>query len=149
MGFTRHQVVILASMVEKETGSSKERGLIASVFHNRLKKGMKLQSDPTTIYGMWERYKGNIHKSDLMDPSPYNTYVIPALPAGPISNPGKDAIAAALNPTGSNFLYFVSHNDGTSEFSATLDAHNKAVHKFQVDPMARTGHSWREGLQKK
>jgi UPF0755 protein len=105
---------------------------------------MRLQSDPTTIYGMWERYKGNIRRSDLLEPSPYNTYVIPALPAGPISNPGKEAIVAALNPQGSNFLYFVSHNDGTSEFSATLDAHNRAVKKWQMDPRGREGRSWRD-----
>lgn len=143
LGFTRHQLVILASIVEKETGFSKERELISSVFHNRLKKGMKLQSDPTTIYGMWDRFKGKIHSKDLLESNPYNTYVISGLPVGPISNPGKEALTAALYPAGSNFLYFVSHNDGTSEFSATLEAHNRAVKKFQLDPSAREGKSWR------
>lgn len=143
LGFNQLQAVTLASMVEKETGNPKERPLISSIFHNRLQKKMKLQSDPTTIYGIWEHYDGNIHKSDLLTPSDFNTYTLPALPIGPISNPGKEAIEAALNPPQSNFLYFVSHNDGTSEFTATLEEHNRAVRKFQMDPKAREGKSWR------
>jgi UPF0755 protein len=143
LGFTRHQLVILASMVEKETGAPHERGKISSVFHNRLKKRMKLQSDPTTIYGMWERYKGNIRRADLLTASPFNTYVVPGLPAGPISNPGREAIGAALHPDPTDFLYFVSQNDGTSQFSSTLEAHNRAVRRFQVDPSGRSGKSWR------
>jgi UPF0755 protein len=144
LGYSRHQVVILASIIEKETGAMKERDLISSVFHNRLKKHMKLQSDPTTIYGIWDHYHGKIHSSDLQTATPYNTYTVPALPAGPISNPGKNALNAALFPAKSDYLYFVSHNDGTSEFSATLDAHNRAVQKFQLDPRARAGKSWRD-----
>jgi UPF0755 protein len=93
-------VVILASVVEKETGAKFERPTIAGVFTNRLKKRMRLQSDPTTIYGMWHRYSGNIRKSDLLEMTPYNTYKIPALPLGPISNPSLEAIKAVLGPEG-------------------------------------------------
>ncbi|RYZ67470.1 MAG: endolytic transglycosylase MltG, partial [Proteobacteria bacterium] len=107
------RTVTLASMVEKETGAPEERPRIAGVFVNRLKKGMKLQSDPTTIYGMWERYKGNISRNDLITPSPYNTYTVPALPKGPIANPGVEALKAVLAPETHEFLYFVSKNDGT------------------------------------
>jgi UPF0755 protein len=118
--------------------------MISSVFHNRLRKHMRLQSDPTTIYGMWETYRGKIHRSDLLAPTPYNTYTVPALPLGPISNPGKQAIEAALNPVQSNYIFFVSHNDGTHEFTATLGEHNAAVRKFQLDPKMREGKSWRD-----
>ena len=148
LGMTRHQVVTLASIVEKETGNPPDRPVISSVLHNRLVKQMKLQSDPTTIYGMWSRYKGNIHKSDLSDPSPYNTYYVAGLPVGPIGNPGTEAIRAALFPATTRFLFFVSHNDGTTEFSETLEQHNGAVRKFQLDPKAREGKSWRD-LNKK
>ena len=144
LGLTRHQAVILASMIEKETGASNERPLISSVFHNRLKKKMRLQSDPTTIYGIWNRYDGNLHKSDLLSPTPYNTYTVPGLPAGPISNPGKEALHAALFPDTSPYLFFVSHNDGTHEFTSTIEDHMKAVRKFQLDPKAREGRSWRD-----
>lgn len=144
LGMSRHQVVILASMVEKETGAPQERPLISSVFHNRLRKRMRLQSDPTTIYGMWENYRGNIRKSDLLTYSPYNTYMIPALPIGPIGNPGREAIKAALNPAESEFLFFVSQNDGTHVFTRSFDEHNRAVIKFQKDPNARRGKSWRD-----
>lgn len=143
LGLTSFQIMTLASMIEKETGAPQERPLIASVFYNRLKKKMRLQSDPTTIYGIWEHYQGNLHKSDLLDPSPYNTYFVPGLPAGPIGNPGKEAIQAALYPAESEYLYFVSHNDGTHQFSRTLQEHNLAVQKFQLDPKARTGKSWK------
>jgi UPF0755 protein len=149
LGMTRHQVITLASIIEKETGAPEERPLISSVFHNRLKKRMKLQSDPTTIYGMWERYRGKIHKSDLYVKNEYNTYFVTALPAGPIGNPGKEAIRAALYPSESPFFYFVSHNDGTHEFSRTFQEHNRAVQKFQVDPKAREGKSWRDRLKKR
>ena len=149
LGLTRHQVVILASMVEKETGHAPDRPLISSVIHNRLKKGMKLQSDPTSIYGIWHRYKGNLHRSDLADPNPYNTYYVSGLPVGPIGNPGVESIRAALFPASSKFLFFVSHNDGTTEFSESLEAHNRAVRKFQVDPKAREGKSWRDLSGKK
>jgi UPF0755 protein len=143
MGFTDHQVVTLASIVEKETGAKSERPMISSVFHNRLKKKMKLQSDPTVVYGLKD-YDGNITRKLLDNYTPYNTYRIPALPPGPIANPGKDAILAALYPAESSFLYFVSHNDGTHEFTATYDDHRKAVVKFQIDPQARKGKSWRD-----
>ncbi len=144
IGLTRDQVITLASMVEKETGAPEERPMISGVFHNRLVKKMKLQSDPTTIYGIWSRYHGNLHRSDLSDPSPYNTYYIAALPVGPISNPGVEAINAALNPAVHHYLYFVSKNDGTHIFTATYEDHVKAVGKFQLDAKAREGKSWRD-----
>ena len=127
LSMTRHRIITLASIIEKETGAPNERPLISSVFYNRLKKKMKLQSDPTTIYGIWERYKGNIHKEDLSVANEYNTYYVPALPAGPIANPGKDSIQAALFPAQSDFLYFVSHNDGPHEFTRSYDEHIAAV----------------------
>ncbi len=144
LGLTRHQVITLASVIEKETGAPQERPMISSVFHNRLKKRMRLQSDPTTIYGIWERYDGNIHRSDLQSKNDYNTYTVPALPIGAISNPGREAIQAALFPAESEFLFFVSHNDGTHEFTKTFGDHTAAVKKFQVDPKAREGKSWRD-----
>jgi UPF0755 protein len=147
IGMSQYQVIILASMIEKETGAPQERPLIGSVFFNRLKKGMKLQSDPTTIYGIWSRYTGNLHKSDLSDPSPYNTYYVQGLPTGPIANPGKESILAALYPANSDYLYFVSHNDGTHQFSRTLQEHEAAVSRFQLNAKAREGKSWRD-LQK-
>ena len=148
LGLSRHQVFTLASMIEKETGASSERKLISSVFHNRLKKKMRLQSDPTTIYGIWERYDGNIHRSDLLTYTPYNTYKIPALPIGPIANPGIEALDAALYPETSSYLYFVSRNDGTHVFSSSLKEHEAAVRAFQLNPKARAGKSWRD-LNKK
>ena len=144
----RHEIVTLASMIEKETGAPSERPMISSVFHNRLRKRMKLQSDPTTIYGIWDRYDGNIHKRDLLHPTPYNTYTVPALPIGPISNPGREALWAAVHPATSEFLFFVSHNDGTHEFTRSFKDHEAAVRKFQLDPKAREGKSWRD-LKKK
>jgi UPF0755 protein len=143
LGLSRDQVITLASIVEKETGAPEERPIIAGVFHNRLKKKMRLQSDPTTIYGVWDRYRGNLHKSDLLATNPYNTYTIPGLPAGPISNPGAEAIHATLNPSIHHYLYFVSKNDGTHEFTATYSEHEKAVARFQLDRKAREGKSWR------
>lgn len=147
-GFTRQEIVTLASIVEKETGAPSERAIIAGVFYNRLKKKMRLQSDPTSIYGIWNRYTGNITKKDLLDPNPYNTYYVPALPIGPISNPGWDAIQATLNPSPHPYLYFVSQNDGTHVFTETYEEHSKAVTKFQIDRKAREGKSWRD-LNKK
>jgi len=144
LGMTRYQIVILASMIEKETGASFERPIISSVFHNRLRKKMRLQSDPTTIYGMWERYDGNIHKKDLSAHNEYNTYTIPALPVGPISNPSAEAVKAALYPADTEYLYFVSKNDGTHMFSKTYDEHVGWVKKTQLDPRAREGKSWRD-----
>lgn len=144
LGMSRHAVVTLASIIEKETGASQERAMISSVFHNRLQKKMRLQSDPTTIYGIWERFQGNLRKEDLMAWSPFNTYVIPGLPIGPIGNPGTEAIEAALYPAESDYLFFVSHNDGTHEFTKNYSDHLKAVRRFQMDPKSRIGKSWRD-----
>lgn len=144
LGMNRHQIITLASVIEKETGAPQERPLISSVFYNRLKKRMRLQSDPTTIYGIWERYKGNITRADLLFPTPFNTYTVSALPLGPIGNPGVESIKAALYPAESNYLFFVSHNDGTHQFSATLAEHNAAVKTFQIERSARQGKSWRD-----
>jgi len=130
MGFTVEQVVTLASIIEKETGSSGERELISSVFHNRLKKKMRLQSDPTTIYGV-KNFDGNLTKKHLLTYSPYNTYKIPALPPGPIASPGLAALKAALYPADSKFLYFVSNNQGGHLFSENYKDHNSKVDKYQ------------------
>ncbi|MCC6140608.1 MAG: endolytic transglycosylase MltG [Nitrospira sp.] len=134
--WTMHQVLTLASVIEKETGSGEERPQISSVFHNRLQKKIPLQSDPTVIYGL-PNYDGNIHKKDLSHPSPYNTYRWAGLPPGPIASPGAQAIRAALYPAVSAYLYFVSKNDGTHQFSATLIEHNKAVDKYQKQFFSR------------
>lgn len=140
--------VILASMIEKETGAPEERPMISSVFYNRRLKKMRLQSDPTTIYGMTVESHGviptNITRADLTHSTPYNTYTVPDLPIGAISNPGRESLQAALNPIDSNYLFFVSRNDGTHVFSDSLENHNKAVAKFQLDPRAREGKSWRD-----
>lgn len=141
---TPRQVLILASMVEKETGDKQERPIIAGVFHNRLKLKMRLQSDPTTIYGIFENYKGNISRKDLLTPSPYNTYTIPALPAGPISNPGVESVSAVLNPASHKYLYFVSQNNGTHVFSESYEQHESAVNVWQKDAKNRQGRSWRD-----
>jgi len=129
-GMTLQKIVTLASLVEKETGQSEERPLIASVFRNRLKKGMRLESDPTVIYGIRD-FNGNLTRGDLNRETPYNTYVIRGLPAGPIANPGEASIRAVLHPAETDFLYFVSKNDGTHHFSKTLAEHNRAVRKYQ------------------
>jgi UPF0755 protein len=142
--FTHYEIVTLASMIEKETGAAFERPLIASVFHNRLKKGMKLQSDPTTIYGIWERYSGNLRRADLLESTPYNTYTVPRLPRGPICAPSREAMIAVLKPEDSANLYFVSRNDGTHVFTKTYEDHLRAVRAFQLDPRAREGKSWRD-----
>ncbi len=144
LGLSIFQLVTLASMIEKETGAPEERPLISSVFYNRMQKKMRLQSDPTTIYGIWHRYHGNLQKADLHEKNEYNTYQIPGLPIGPIANPGKDALQAALYPSKSSYLYFVSHNDGTHEFTSTYTEHLAAVRKFQLDPKAKQGKSWRD-----
>ncbi len=127
---TVNQVVTLASIVEKETGKPDERPVIAAVFANRLRLGMPLQSDPTVIYGIPD-FDGDLRRADLTRPSPYNTYVIPGLPPGPIANPGLAAIDAVLAPADSPALYFVSRNDGSHEFSTTLTEHNRAVARYQ------------------
>jgi UPF0755 protein len=142
-GMTMHDVVTLASMIEKETGAPEERPLISSVFHNRLRIKMKLQSDPTVIYGK-KGDKSRISRADLKTPTPYNTYTVKALPIGPIANPGKASLLAAVEPAQSGYLYFVSKNNGTHTFSATFAEHNAAVKKFQLDPSARKGKSWRD-----
>lgn len=139
-----HQILTLSSIVEKETGAGFERPKIAGVFINRLKKGMRLQSDPTIIYGIWERYDGNIRKSDLLEKTAYNTYQIDGLPPGPICNPGIESIEAVLNPEQHDFLFFVSFNDGTHKFSKTYSEHLKAVQDYQINRKAREGKSWRD-----
>jgi UPF0755 protein len=121
----------LASIVEKETGLAAERGMIASVFVNRLRKGMPLQTDPTVIYGLGEKFDGNLRKRDLQTDGPYNTYLRTGLPPTPIALPGKEALLASARPSASAALYFVSRGDGTSQFSATLAEHNRAVDTFQ------------------
>ena len=138
-----HEVIILASIVEKETGASFERPLIAGVFHNRLAKKMRLQSDPTTIYGIFEKFDGNLRKKDLLQKTPFNTYKISALPKGPISNPGTASIQAVLMPKKHSFLYFVSQNDGTHVFTKTYKQHLAAVRKWQLNRKNRKGKSWR------
>lgn len=133
---TPHQVLTMASVIEKETGAGAERRLISAVFHNRLKRNIPLQSDPTVIYGL-ESFDGNIHKKDLLSPSPYNTYRVRGLPPGPIASPGAKSIEAAIHPANEPYLYFVSRNDGTHEFSSTLVQHNEAVEKYQKKPFRR------------
>lgn len=123
-------LITLASIVEKETGVQKERPLIASVFLNRLKRGMRLESDPTVIYGLKD-FDGNLTRKDLAKQTPYNTYVIRGLPPGPIANPGIEAIKAVLYPAKTEYLYFVSKNDGSHYFSKTLEEHNRAVNIYQ------------------
>jgi UPF0755 protein len=130
IGLSPHEIVTLASVVEKETGVEAERPLVSAVFHNRLKRQMPLQSDPTVIYGL-KNFDGNLTRKDLRDPSPYNTYRISGLPPGPICNPGLSSIRAALYPADVPFLYFVSKNDGTHLFSENLAEHNRAVKTYQ------------------
>lgn len=145
--FSRHDAVILASIIEKETGAPEERPLISSVFHNRLRKKMRLQTDPTVLYGildMTKEMKKNITKKDLQTPSRYNTYTMRGLPYGPIANPSEQALLSALSPESSSYLYFVSRNNGTHVFSETLAQHNDAVKMFQLDKKMREGRSWRD-----
>jgi len=130
MDMSVQEVLTLASVVEKETGLSRERSMVAGVFHNRLAQNIPLQSDPTVIYAI-EAFDGNIRKRDLSIKSPYNTYQVRGLPPGPIANPGEAAIYAALYPTPSDYVYFVSKNDGSHQFSVTLAEHNRAVEKYQ------------------
>jgi len=126
------RVVILASLVERETGDPSERARIAGVFANRLKLGMRLQCDPTTIYGLGESFGGDLKRAHLEDPSnPYNTYAHAGLPPGPICSPGFDSLKAALNPEQNDFIFFVAKGDGSHEFSRNLAEHNQAVTRFQ------------------
>lgn len=129
---TPDEVLVMASIVEKETGLASERGAIAGVFVRRLLKKMRLQSDPTVIYGMGDAYRGNIRRRDLQTDTPYNTYRRGGLPPTPIAMPGRDAIHATVNPEEGSALYFVSRGDGSHYFSATLEEHNQAVIKYQL-----------------
>jgi len=123
--------LIMASIIEKETGREADRSLVAAVFVNRLRKGMLLQTDPTVIYGLGDGFDGNLRKRDLQSDSPYNTYMRAGLPPSPIAMPGLASLKAALNPAATDVLYFVARGDGSSEFSRTLDEHNRAVNKYQ------------------
>ncbi|MFT3665589.1 endolytic transglycosylase MltG [Piscinibacter sp.] len=128
---TPDEALILASIVEKETGQAADRGRVAAVFINRLRIGMPLQTDPTVIYGLGETFDGNLRKRDLLADTPFNTYTRPGLPPTPIAMPGEASLRAALRPQDSKALYFVARGDGSSEFSDTLAEHNRAVNKYQ------------------
>jgi UPF0755 protein len=130
LGISQREAVILASIIEKETSLPEEKPLISAVFHNRLKKRIPLQSDPTVIYGI-KNFDGNLTREDLLTPTPYNTYLKYGLPPTPICNPGKDSILAALHPAPVPYLYFVSKNDGSHYFSSNIEDHNRAVWKYQ------------------
>jgi len=131
-----YEALILASIVEKETGRASDREMIAAVFVNRLRRRMKLQTDPSVIYGMGERFDGNLRKKDLVTDTPFNTYTRRGLPPHPIAMPGLASLAAVMHPAETDALYFVSRGDGTSQFSRTLVEHNRAVAKYQM-PGAR------------
>lgn len=139
LGLSRHEVVTLASLVEKEAGGEAERPLVSAVFHNRLKRNIPLQSDPTVIYGL-EGFTGKLRRKDLQNPSPHNTYLIRGLPPGPICNPGLSSLRAALFPARVSYLYFVSKNDGTHFFSETIREHNRAVNIYQRNSKKRKRH---------
>ncbi|HEX5033690.1 MAG TPA: endolytic transglycosylase MltG [bacterium] len=139
-GWTWPQLVTLASLIEKETGQAAERPLISSVFQNRLRIGMPLQTDPSVIYGL-ANFDGNLRREDLRNPHPYNTYVHIGLPPGPIASPGLASLEAVLAPAASNYLFFVSKGDGTHFFSSTLDEHNAAVAKYQLGKTPETAPS--------
>jgi UPF0755 protein len=136
LGISQREAVILASIIEKETPLLEEKPLVSAVFHNRLKKKMPLQSDPTVIYGI-KNFDGNLTKKDLLRPTPYNTYLVNGLPPTPICNPGKDSIHAALYPASVPYLYFVSKNDGSHYFSSHIEEHNQAVWRYQKYPQKR------------
>jgi len=129
---TPYAALIMASVVEKETGRPEDRRMIAAVFVNRLKRGMRLQTDPSVIYGLGSTFDGNLRKRDLEVDGPYNTYTRSGLPPTPVAMPGQASIEAAMNPAPSSALYFVSRGDGTSHFSQTLEEHNRAVQKYQL-----------------
>jgi len=136
LGFSVHKYITLASIIGKEAGHSAEKPLISAVFHNRLKRKMRLQSDPTAVYDL-ENFGGVVRRSHLKRNSPYNTYIIYGLPPGPIANPGMDSLLAAIFPADVNYLYFVSQRDGTHFFSASLDVHNQAVSRLRVSRKQR------------
>ncbi len=145
--WTRNEVVTFASIVEKETGASFERPIVSSVFHNRIEKKMRFQTDPTILYGLalkQGKMPTNITKNDLLTPGPYNSYTNAGLPPTPISNPGKEALLATLQPAQTKYIFFVSQNNGTHVFSETLEQHNKAVQDFQLNAKARENKSWRD-----
>jgi len=144
LNMTQNEVITLASMIEKETSSDVERRLVSGVFHNRLRKKMPLQSDPTVIYALMPNFHRTLYKRDLRTDSPYNTYQHIGLPPGPIANPGRESLYAALYPDNVAYLYFVSKNDGTHYFSSTLQEHNRAVRKYQKRKVGKT--VMREGL---
>ena len=129
--WNERQILTVASMVEKETGVDAERPIIAGIFYRRLSKGMPLQSDPTVIYGL-KNFDGNIRKTDLQNPHPYNTYAHAGLPPGPICNPGLPSLRAAVQPAVTDYLYFVSKGDGTHHFSSTAQQHLEAVRQYQL-----------------
>lgn len=146
-GLTKHQLVTLASIVEKETGADTERALVSSVYHNRLLKNMRLQADPTTLYGKMissRHFETNITREDLKTLNKYNTYAMTGLPIGPIANPGLASLEAALRPAQTEYLFFVSQNDGRHVFSIDFNSHNNAVQAFQKNASARRGKSWRD-----
>ena len=126
-----YEALIMASIIEKETGQASERPLVAGVFVNRLRRGMLLQTDPTVIYGLGERFDGNLRKRDLLNDGPYNSYTRAGLPPTPIALPGRASIEAALRPAATDALYFVARGDGSSHFSSSLEEHNRAVDKYQ------------------
>ncbi|MEN6320396.1 MAG: endolytic transglycosylase MltG [Syntrophaceae bacterium] len=132
LGMTIPQIITLASLIGKESGNKDEKPLISAVFHNRLKKGMKLQCDPTAVYDL-KSFTGTIKRKHLVRNTPHNTYVINGLPPGPIANPAIDSLHAALYPAPVDYLYFVSNNNGSHHFSSNLSAHNKAVLKYQIE----------------
>ncbi|MDJ0955497.1 MAG: endolytic transglycosylase MltG [Arenicellales bacterium] len=138
---SREEALILASIIEKETGKPEERGMISGVFHNRLKINMRLQTDPTVIYGLGDKFSGNLKRSHLKQDTPYNTYTRYGLPPTPIANPGAEAIRAALNPAETKALYFVARGDGSHKFSETLAEHNTAVAQFQLGRNKTPTHS--------
>ncbi len=147
LNWSRSKLITFASIVEKETGAASDRPLVSSVFHNRLRTNMKLQTDPTVLYGkamLLGAMPNNITRADLQAPTKYNSYTNFGLPPTPISNPGRDAILAAVNPANTKYIYFVSRNDGTTAFSETLAQHNAAVQKFQMNAKNRDGKSWRD-----